>query len=473
MRSPNVLVICSDEHARRYSTCYGNSNVHTPTLNRLAKQSTVFDNAYTPSPICIPARAALATGNQVHEIGCWSSAQAYEGQTESWMHRSREHGSTVMSFGKLHFRSGDDDNGFTESILPMYLANSGAGWPHSLLRDPLPDYPATHELASRIGSGESEYTEYDRKVTAAACDWLSKHSTKHRSKPWVLFVSFVSPHYPLTAPDNFYQLYQSKKLLPKVKRGCPDHAVLNEIRKFFNYDDHFTDELREEAIKNYFGLISFLDHNIGQVLKTLENTTSTRDTLVIYISDHGEMLGHLGFWTKSVMYEDSSGIPLLAAGKGFNPGRCSAPVSLTNIHNTVLEAIGVKHPAADSCLQESLQSIAATPDTPRFTISQYHDGGTPVGFFMLRKHNWKLVHYAGGHPAQLFDLKNDPWEINDIAAQPTSRRQIEQLQRQLFEILDPNQVIEDYTRDQIAQIEKFGGREAILAMSDFGHTPVQ
>ncbi len=152
------------------------------------------------------------------------------------------------------------------------------------------------------------------------------------------------------------------------------------------------------------------------------------------------------------MYEDSAGIPMLAAGGGFKPGKCRAPVSLTNIHNTVLEAIGIGHSAPKSCLEESLQSISATPDVPRFTLSQYHDGGTPQGYFMLREDNWKLVHYMGGYRPQLFDVINDPWELSNLADQTEHLLRQQVLQHRLFESLNPDTVIKDYTRDQIERI---------------------
>ncbi len=477
MNQPNVLVICSDEHARRYSGCYGHPAIHTPTLNRLSERGVTFDNAYTPSPICIPARASLATGRQVHETGCWSSAQAYCGQTESWMHLARERGCTVISIGKLHFRSAEDDNGFTEEILPMYLANDGIGWPIGLLRNPLPKFRAAFELAERIGCGESEYTEYDRKITTAACGWIHRWAAKSRARPWVLFVSFVSPHYPLTAPEKFYRLYENSERLgqpmPVPTDGYVEHPVIGEMRRFWNYDDYFTDELRIQARKNYFGLVSFLDDNIRQVLEALEKCRNTRDTLILYTSDHGEMLGHLGLWTKSVMYEDSVGIPLIANGNGFKPGRCAAPVSLTNISRTVLEAVGVDASEPLSCLEESLQSVATKPDRSRYAFSQYHDGGTPVGFFMVREHDFKLVHYTGGHPPQLFHLTADPLEIEDLAQNRKYATQLEKLQNRLHQILDPDEIIENYTTDQVALIEKLGGRDKILSLWDFNHTPMQ
>lgn len=477
MSKPNVLIFCSDEHARRYTGLYGHPAVQTPTLDRLADRGTTFTNAYSPSPICVPARASLATGRQVHEIGCWSSAQAYHGQTESWMHRARDHGCAVVSFGKLHFRSGEDDNGFSEEILPMHLANNGIGWPLGLLRDPLPEFKSAHELAEQTGCGESDYTEFDRKITAAACNWLRKYGKSTTSRPWVLFVSFVSPHYPLTAPATFYKLYQENdkfgKAIPKPNNGYAEHPVLQEMRSFWKYDDYFSEELRIDARKNYFGLISFLDDNIRQVLEALEECRSVRETLVLYTSDHGEMLGHLGFWGKSVMYEDSVGIPLLAAGRGFEMQACNAPVALTNISNTILEAIGVECTGAVNCLDESLQCVVSSPTKQRFALSQYHDGGTPVGFFMIRENNWKLVHYAGGYPPQLFNLTEDPLELNDLAQNVEFRTHLENLTRRLYQVIDPNEVIEQYTNDQKEMISALGGRNNILSMWDFNHTPVE
>ena len=212
MKPRNILILCADEHARSALGCYGHPVARTPTLDKLAKLGTRFTRAYTPSPICIPARACLATGTQVHENRCWSSAEPYHGQHESWMHRLREAGHAAVSVGKLHFRSGDDDNGFNEEILPMYLANGGKGWPQGLVRNPLPRFDEARELARDVGPGDSTYTEYDREIAAAAARWLRRYPAKIKNKPWALFVSFASPHYPLTAPKAFFDRYAGRAI---------------------------------------------------------------------------------------------------------------------------------------------------------------------------------------------------------------------------------------------------------------------
>ena len=480
MSAKNVLIICSDEHARSALGCYGHPLVRTPTLDRLAARGTRFSKAYTPSPICVPARACLATGTHVHENRCWSSAEPYHGQHESWMHRLRDRGHTVVSVGKLHFRSSRDDNGFSEEILPMHLANDGQGWPQGLLRNPLPGFEAAKELARDAGPGESSYTAYDREIAAAACAWLRRYPKAIKDKAWALFVSFVSPHYPLTAPPAFYDLYAHEDM-PETGEGgrkrAPSHPVLEAMAKFWDYDTSFDAESRARAQRGYFGLCSFLDDNIRQVLEALEDSGAARDTLVIYLSDHGEMLGKHGFWAKSVMYEDSVGIPLILAGGGVPAGLNRTPVSLTDIAASVETAVGLTGSTAEAPWQgRALQGFVAAPEPERILLSEYHDGGSPTGFFMIRQGAWKYVYYAGGHPSgypsQLYDLESDPDELRDLGASPHHAGPRTRMHGHLTSILDPEAVNAQAFADQAALLARLGGREAVLAMPSFNHTPV-
>jgi choline-sulfatase len=468
----NLIIFCSDEHARRVTRCYGDPVVRTPALDTIARLGTRFASAYTPSPICVPARASLHTGLQVHETRCWSSAEPYHGQHESWAHALREAGHPVVSIGKLHFRRGGDDHGFNEEIEPMYLADEGRGWVKGLLRNPLPPYDDTAELAADIGPGETSYTEYDRRVTHEAVKWLKTYPRKFTARPWVLFVSFVAPHYPLKCPEEFYRLYE-RQTLPEPPRQRPEHDVLEEMAGFWNYDEHFDDGSREVARKGYYGLVSFMDDNIRQVMEALEDSGAARDTSVMYISDHGEMLGSHGFWTKSVMYEDAAAVPMLLAGRGVPEGTCTTPVSLTDVAATVKQVVGLKQaPAREPWMSRPLQDLAARPEPDRFVISQYHDGGAPTGFYMLRYRQWKYVHYAGRDADQLFDLAADARELNDLGRSAMHEREREMLRTLLGHVLDPDAVNAQAFADQQALIARLGGEDAIRQMASFGHTPV-
>ena len=171
---------------------------------------------------CVPARASLATGRYVHEIGCWDSAAPYRGQVPGWAHRLSAAGHRVASIGKLHYRSSDDPNGFSEEIMPIHVVD-GRGWTRGLLRKSLPEYDAARDFAAQVGAGESFYTAYDRAVCQAACRWLAERARSTDDKPWVLFVSFVAPHYPLIAPPEFLRLYPTDRIDPPI---VADPAVM-------------------------------------------------------------------------------------------------------------------------------------------------------------------------------------------------------------------------------------------------------
>ncbi len=473
----NFLLIVADEFARNALGCAGHPVVQTPNLDRLAARGVRFSQAYTASPICVPARAAMHTGRHVHDIRCWSSAQPYRGQHESWAHRLRRHGMDAVSAGKLHFRRTQDDNGFAPELRPMHVKN-GIGWAPGLLRDPPGDYPAAAELAAQVGAMDTGYHAYDRAVADAATGWLEARAASG-GPPWALFVSFVSPHYPLAAPEPWFELYADADLpAPKPYAGnWRDHPALAETLRFFDYDRHFDAASRDAAIRSYFGLVSFVDDLIGRVLAALEAGGFADETTILFTSDHGEMLGDFGLWTKQLMFEGSAGIPALLAGPGIAPGQTvETPVSLVDVFPTVLDAVGAPpFPGAGHgpLPGRSLLEIAAAPDDPaRPVLSEYHDGGSVTGAFMLRRGDWKLVHHEG-FPPQLFNLSGDPDEQRDLAAEPAMAEILASMQTGLRELVDPATANRQAFADQRARLEELGGADAVRAMKgyDFGYSP--
>jgi choline-sulfatase len=209
----NLLIIMSDQHSNKMLGCYGHPMVRTPNLDALAGRGTLFTDAYTCCPVCIPARAAFATGKYIHQIAFWDNADPYDGSVASWHHYLRDQGHRVVSIGKLHFRSAEDDNGFSEEIIPMHVIDK-KGDLMGLVREDLPVRGAAWKMAGMAGAGESSYTHYDREIAARAQVWLHEEAPKYRDKPWVLFVSFVTPHYPLTAPPEYYYAYLNDPDLP-------------------------------------------------------------------------------------------------------------------------------------------------------------------------------------------------------------------------------------------------------------------
>ena len=312
----NLLFVMSDQHSRKISGYAGHRVVQTPTLDRLAAKGTWFDKAYATSPICVPARASVATGRYLFESGYWDNADAYDGRIPSWHHQLRDAGHPVVAIGKLHFRDAQTDYGFTDVRLPMHIPG-GKGDLLGLIRDKPRERTAAHKLADMAGPGESEYTRYDRSITQEAVRWITRE-TQTLQQPWALFVSFVAPHFPLIAPAQFYDRYADLPLdLPKLYATDqrPHHPAIDFYRDTFTYDRYFKgpDHVRR-ALAAYYGLVSFMDDNVRQILRALEEAGLASQTDVMYTSDHGDNMGSRGLWGKSMRYEESVGVPMLVSG---------------------------------------------------------------------------------------------------------------------------------------------------------------
>jgi len=472
MNRLNVLFLFSDEHRRDALSCDGHPIVQTPNLDQLAQNGTRFLNAYTTSPICVPARASMASGEYVHKTRCWSNAQAYQGEPNSWGHRLQSQGHRVDSIGKLHYRGNEYDNGFDQEILPMYVRD-GVGWTKGLLRNH-EEVLDCSSYAQKIGAGDDQYTQYDLGVTHKACQWLQDRKNQISDKPWTLFVSWLRPHYPLTCPQEFYDIYPLDKMdharfLNDKQRVS--HSVLKTIRKNFDYEKHFTPETKQVARASYYGLCSFLDYQVGQVLAALEASGQADNTLIIYTSDHGDHNGDRGLWTKMTLYDESSSIPMIVAGPGIPKHKTVSTLSsLIDIYPTILTATGAQD---DDKIRPgvALQSLASSDHMERAILSEYHDGGSPTGMFMLRTDEWKYNYYPGYSP-ELYHIANDKDELVDLAASPQHQQVVARCHQKMLELVDPEAENKRAFADQADTIKKLGGIDAILNSDEFDFTPV-
>ncbi|MCK9511309.1 MAG: sulfatase-like hydrolase/transferase [Pigmentiphaga sp.] len=473
--SKNVLVIMSDEHESRTLGCAGHPLVQTPHLDTLATRGVRFTNAYTPSPICVPARAAFATGRSVHELHHWDNAMPYTGEVRGWGHVLQDHGVRVESIGKLHYRNAEDPAGFDAEHVPMHVVG-GHGMVWASIRDPfLIRDRKKRMLGDYIGPGESSYTSYDRDITARTVEWLKEAGTR-RDQPFVLYVGLVAPHFPLVAPDEFYRLYPPHRIPePKLRpaNGYVRHPWVEERASFHDDDSDFhSPEERLQALAAYYGLCSFLDDNVGQILRALEQSGLAAETTVIYTSDHGDNLGCRGMWGKATLYQESTGIPLLISGPDIEPGIKRTPVSLLDLYPTILAAAGIPpEPHLEDRTGQDLRVLAQNPEQHERTIlSEYHAAGSNSGAFMLRQGRWKY-HYYVGHPPELFDLEADPDELQDLASDPAVADILAQLEASLRRICDPEAIDRQAKADQRAMIDRLGGPAIAATLGARGATP--
>lgn len=475
MRPTNLLVIMSDEHSRRVLGCYGNKVIKTPNLDALAARGTRFTDSYCNSPICVPSRASFATGRYVHQIRFWDNAIPYDGSVPAWGHRLMAAGSRVTSIGKLHYRDTHDPNGFDEEIIPLHVVD-GVGDLLGLIREDAPVRTAALKLAEEAGPGPSSYQRYDDDIAARSADWLKARARGYAGRPWVLFVSFVLPHFPLKVEKRFFDLYPEDSVpLPAMyaQDERPSHPYIDEMRRTMVYDQAFTPERVRRAVAAYYGMVTKLDENIGTVLSALAESGFGGDTRVIYTSDHGDNLGTRGLWGKSTMYEESAGVPLILAGPDVPAGKVvGAPATLVDAFPSIIEGTGLTpHPDDRGLPGHSLWRLAngATPE--RTVLSEYHAVGASAATYMIRVGKYKYVHYVG-MPPMLFDLEADPMERLDLGRDPAHRAAVAACEAALRRVVDPEAADRLARADQKARIDEFGGRDAVIRRGSFGHSPI-
>jgi choline-sulfatase len=466
MAATNVLFVLSDQHSRRVTGCYGNPVVRTPNLDALAAQGTRFGSAYCQTPICVPARASLATGRYAHAIGSWDNATPYVGtEAASWGHRLIEKGHRVTTIGKLHYRKVGDPSGFPDQRIPLHVLD-GVGDLYGLLREKMPVRPQSRHQVLEARAGEAEYIRYDRGTAQAAVRWLREEAPAE-NRPWALMVSFATPHFPLVVPERYFNLYPPDSL-PLPVQWRPEewsrHPVLELKRRLEALDRPFDERTIRNAMAAYYGLVTFLDEQIGIVLQALREAGFAGNTRIIYTSDHGEMLGEHGCWWKSVMYESAVAVPLIVAGPDVPAGRLvGTNAMLVDVFPSIVEAVGAEFAAEDADLPgESLFRLAREADRPRTAFSEYHAIFSPSGIFMIRNARYKYVHYVG-HPPMLFDLSADPDETRDLAGDPNHADALAACERELRSIADPEAVDRRARADQQRRIQAAGGVEALLA----------
>ncbi len=473
----NLLFIFSDQHSKEKTGCYGNPYIKTPNIDSLAKRGTKFTSAYSNSPICVPARACLATGRYANQLKLWDNAFPYLGEEfDSWGHRLENEGIDVTTFGKLHFRYPEDNTGFKDQRLPLHVRD-GIGDLFGAIRERDACKLGLAKSVREPKIGESSYTKLDKQIADEACSYLVNESV-NKDKPWVMQVGFVLPHFPFIAPQEYWDLYNEEDLpLPKnyAKNERPEYPFCVDHRHYQGTDEELSPEQLRKTIHAYYGMCSYVDSQIGRVLQALEESGQLENTRIIYSTDHGEMLGDHGLWYKSCMFEGSAGIPFIMAGPDIPEDETvDVNISLVDIFPTILDCVGLKPLEADEDLPGATLLPLARGENKenRVVFSEFHASGSFTGGFMIRKQNFKLIQYVG-YPSVLFNLEDDPDELTNIAEVSAYAEVLNDLRRELFLRVNPEAVDKQAKDDQTTLLNKHGGREFLKGTVPIIFSPVQ
>jgi len=441
----NVLFIHSDQHNPAFIGCYGHPLAHTPNIDSIARRGMRFEAAYCTSPFCVPSRASMFSGRYPHEIGIWDNTRAYAGVPASWAKYFRDNGVRMTTIGKLDFSPGADC-GIEEEILPKHRESMDIC---ALFRsEPVPRLAMHLKEKTIRPRSPDEPPTFDMQVRDRAIQWLRHERPKDR--PWVLNVNFVAPHPTWRPRADIWARYEGKirDLPEKYFQKFEDLHPLDQGFAIHTCGMYYTPEEVFRCHEAYLAVIEELDEHIGMLLRTLDEEGLLDETLVIYSSDHGELVRAHCAWSKCSMYEDSIRVPLVMAGPSVPAGAVDkACVSHLDVFPTICEALGLEQP-----WDKRGVSLLGS-DRPEFVVSQFHGNGFSDGIFAVRQGDWKLVECVHHRP-QLYNLADDPDELHDLVKlrgdDPEVSQRVEHLRRLLSSVCSPEAVDARAKRDQAA-----------------------
>ncbi len=423
-KKPNLLFIMSDQHSKFHLGCYGDRLVRTPHLDRLASEGMSFTNAYTAAPLCVPSRMSFMTGRRPSANQVWTNDHILNSALPTWAHALGALDYETALIGRMHFIGPDQRHGFEHRPLGEYGANyPGAPKKGGPILKKIPGtLGQTRACVETAGYGRTTYQDFDDKVARAACAYLEEKAQKSE-RPFAAVAGFVLPHCPFFAPRKLYQYYYERVdvPLPSARERQWEPPAITNFKKRRRLDQPLPMERIKVARAAYFGLCEYLDSKVGMILDKMDETGLRENTLVIYCSDHGEMAGEHGCWWKSNFYEGSVGVPLIARLPGVVPAEVQNPAlcSLLDLAPTAVElAGGVSLPAADGhSLWRELQG-ERDGDRADSTFSELSTSHGDPPSRMVRKGPWKLYKCHDDTPPALFNLEEDPEELNDLGTDP-------------------------------------------------------
>jgi arylsulfatase len=468
----NVIVIMTDQQKATASHLYGSTFCTTPAMERLAREGVLFAHAFTPHPLCVPARVSLWTSQYPHSHG--------GRRNETWMPADATHAFQIWHaagyhcglIGKNHCFEHVQDLALFDTWCEIshtgLIGNGetkGMGWYRSL-----DGIRKAHELR-RIMTPQNPRFAYattdaplEDQSTGLIAGQVVRFLEQHRGDPFALWISFPDPHEPWVAPERYASLYPPSQIdLPPWREGEFDAQAPERNRVLYQMLGTAGDELHDVygLMSVYYGMVQFIDDGLGQIVQALDDLGLRDRTIVAFCSDHGDFMGEHRMQCKGgVFYDCLTRIPLILSWPGQIPTgqREEGMVSLIDLVPTLLHLQGLEVPC--SMHGAGLPTVLNVP--PRDEVfAEYGAGGPPFRMAdldkmprpygrrtliqslqwreaegrrkMVRTRTWKYVHDPMGDLDELYDLESDPWELANVAADPAYRDVACELGRRLLD----------------------------------------
>ncbi|MBO9355382.1 choline-sulfatase [Bordetella petrii] len=457
-KQPNILFIMADQMAAMPLPMYGGNVVRAPHLQALADTGVVFENAYCGSPICAPSRFSMLSSRLPTTIGAYDNASEFAASTPTLAHYLCLAGYRGILAGKMHFIGPDQLHGYEERLVTdIYPADFS--WTPNWRAGPT-DKPSGISLRNVTQAGQcarSLQLDYDDEVAYFARQKLYDLARDTDDRPFFLTVSFSHPHPPFTISAEYWNRYDHGAIDMPAVGPIPEHErdALSQWLHLSHGGD--TTPITEAQLRNarhaYYGMISYIDDQVGRLLDTLRQCQLADDTVVVFTSDHGEMLGERGMWYKQNFFEPSVRVPLLihAPGESLAGGkRVRQPVTLLDLLPTLLELAGGEPDYVDPIDGRSLVPLLAGNEArvpPRPVLSEYTDMGVIAPARMVRDGDYKLI-YTHGYPLQLYHLATDPRELRNLAQDPARQGDVQRLLALVLDRWNPETLHQDILASQ-------------------------
>lgn len=444
--APNILLLCTDQQRYDVLGASGNPYIDTPAIDGLAAAGVRFDRCYTPSPVCSPARASLLTGLYPHAHGLWANGVTLPAGHKMLGRVLADAGYDCGLVGKLHLgacfggrdepRHDDGFRFFSWAHDPSHSSPNNAY--HRWLQKDFPDLWQEQQAASDAIEGTANRTADDMPTEAHYSHWVAQDAIRYlreerrADQPFFLVANFYDPHHPFVAPKEYVDRFRGK--VPRPIRPAEPGDDKPEIQRETSRESYaghapgftsYTEDEIQEIIANYYAMVALIDDEVARILAELDAQGLADDTLVVFTSDHGEMLGDHGQMLKGpLFYEGAVRVPMVLRWPGHLPAGVVRDelVAFHDLYATFLSAAGLVAPAHRNSLD--LLPVATGASAGRgWALTEYRDSGHPlspaVHASMLRTDRYKLVVHHGqpstgrARTGELYDLHADPQETQN------------------------------------------------------------
>jgi choline-sulfatase len=418
-RHPNIVFILVDQMAHDCIAALGNDAIQTPNLDRLANEGVAFQNAYCNSPVCAPSRASLASGKLIRTCEVFDNAAQFSSEIPTIMHHLSAAGYDTVGSGKFHFVGPDQLHGFSRRLTTDVFPSNFA-WTPNWDAGPIFSEGMNASVAKQAGPVSwNKYLDFDSETLFRALEYIRSVRRMTPGRPFFLNVSFSHPHPPFQPMEEYLALYDDVPG-PRVPNLPREPNTYEQWMITYNGLDHIelTSDEVVRARRCYYAMVSYIDDLVGRIVQELERHRLLDDTMIVFTSDHGEMLGEHGLWYKRTYHEESVRVPLVMRMPGGEHGGRAIDdvVSLVDLSAALLDAAGVAVSSVSGLDGDSLMPLVRGEDVgwKDTAIFEYFGNGTVEPMLGVRRGSHKLVEVPGACTL-LFDLSSDPHELSDQA----------------------------------------------------------